>query len=319
MTLTFWLLAGLVAAAAMLALVLPLLRRAEEQPDGTAHDRAVYRDQLEEVERDLRRGLLSAREAESARVEIKRRILRTDRATAPRAPRPAGESRFLAAALFVLVPGAALGLYLTIGTPGMPDMPLAGRSTTERSMAERSTMGPAGGGLLGGGPTAEQVRAAEAMDPQARAEMIAGMIAGLEARLEAAPDDFDGWMRLGRSRLVLGEAQAAREAYARAAALRPDDLQAATSHAAAILQAEGTNLPASPAAQAALHRVLDIDPNETAALFLLGRAAGAAQDWPAAIDWFTRLENALQPSDPRAEVVTQILQQLRQREAGLQD
>lgn len=319
MTLTFWLLAGLVAAAAMLALILPLLRRAEVQPDGAAHDRAVYRDQLEEVERDLRRGLLSAREADSARVEIKRRILRTDRATATQAPRPAGESRFLAAALFILVPGAALGLYLTIGTPGMPDMPLAGRSMAERSMAERSMMGPAGGGLLGGGPTAEQVREAEAMDPQARAEMIAGMIAGLEARLEAAPDDFDGWMRLGRSRLVLGDAPAAREAYARAAALRPDDLQAATSHAAAILQAEGTTVPTSPAAQAALHRVLDIDPNETAALFLLGRAAGAVEDWPAAIDWFTRLENALQPSDPRAEVVSQILQQLRRREAGLQD
>jgi len=327
MTLTFWLLAGLVAAVTVLALAIPLLRRRDESaPDAAAHDRAVYRDQLAEVERDLQRGLLSPREAESARVEIKRRILRTDRAGPVSPPRPAAESTFLAIALFILVPAGALGVYLLIGTPGMPDMPLAERPAAVRALAGPGGAGlalpgtgPLGGGLVGGGPTAEQMRAAEEMDPAARQEMVAGMVAGLEARLEASPEDFDGWMRLGRSRLVLDQPAAARDAYARASALRPDDLQAATAHAAAILQAEGTTVPTSEAAQAALHHVLRIDPDETAALFLLGRAAGAAQDWPAAVDWFSRLQAALPPTDPRAEVVAQILEQLRRREAGEDD
>jgi cytochrome c-type biogenesis protein CcmH len=74
-----------------------------------------------------------------------------------------------------------------------------------------------------GGPSAAEVEAAATLSPEARQAMIRGMVDGLAARLEAAPDDFEGWMRLGSARAVLGEFPAAAEAYGRAAMLRPED------------------------------------------------------------------------------------------------
>ncbi|MFC3227117.1 c-type cytochrome biogenesis protein CcmI [Marinibaculum pumilum] len=301
----FWLIIGLLAAAVAVALVLPLvLARRQPLPDAAAHDRAVYRDQLAEVERDLARGVLDESAAAAARVEIQRRILRTDREAPEKAAgtvrpggtgRPGGPAGLLAVFLAVLVPLAGLGLYFQTGTPGMPDMPLA---------------------MRGPGPDAAQMRAASGMDPEARAEMIAGMVAGLEERLAEMPDDFDGWMRLGRSRLVLGEPMKARDAYARASALRPDSLPAATAYAAAVMQSDGAGQPVSPQAEAALKRVLEIAPEEPSALFLLGRAASERGDWPAAMDWFGRLAGSLPDSDPRAPVVDRILEELRQRGTG---
>ena len=65
-------------------------------------------------------------------------------------------------------------------------------------------------------PTAEDVRNAEAMAPTDRAAMIRGMVDGLAARLEQSPNDVEGWIKLIRSRKILGENDAAAEALHRA-------------------------------------------------------------------------------------------------------
>jgi len=46
--------------------------------------------------------------------------------------------------------------------------------------------------------------AVQSMTPQQQAQMIEGMVAGLAARLEAEPDDMEGWARLIRARTVMG-------------------------------------------------------------------------------------------------------------------
>jgi len=66
------------------------------------------------------------------------------------------------------------------------------------------------------GPSAADVKAAAAMPPEARNAMIRGMVDGLASRLKAEPRDTDGWIKLMRSRQVLGEADAARQALATA-------------------------------------------------------------------------------------------------------
>lgn len=66
------------------------------------------------------------------------------------------------------------------------------------------------------GPTQADVDQAAGMTPAERQAMIAGMVDGLEARLEDAPDDPEGWMRLMQSRMVLNDPEAARAAYERA-------------------------------------------------------------------------------------------------------
>ena len=72
----FWVLAALLTLAACMAVLLPLVRGRGPEDSGRSHDLEVYRDQLAEVDRDAARGLIGAAEAEQARAEIGRRILR---------------------------------------------------------------------------------------------------------------------------------------------------------------------------------------------------------------------------------------------------
>jgi cytochrome c-type biogenesis protein CcmH len=62
------------------------------------------------------------------------------------------------------------------------------------------------------GPTREQMAAASSLPPGQQQEMVRGMVERLAQRLRDNPRDADGWIRLMRSRMVLGERDAAREA-----------------------------------------------------------------------------------------------------------
>ena len=59
--------------------------------------------------------------------------------------------------------------------------------------------------------------------PETQRTMINAMVERLAARLASEPDDPEGWARLGRSYMVLNQPDKAREAYARAVKLKPDD------------------------------------------------------------------------------------------------
>lgn len=67
--------------------------------------------------------------------------------------------------------------------------------------------------------TEGQAGAISDMTPEAREEMIRGMVQQLADRLEQAPDDFEGWLRLANAYGVLGEWEAAQQALSRARAL----------------------------------------------------------------------------------------------------
>ncbi len=63
-----------------------------------------------------------------------------------------------------------------------------------------------------GSPSAEDVAAAEDMSDGDRQEMIRGMVDTLAARLEAEPKNIEGWLRLVRSYMVLGDREKAQAA-----------------------------------------------------------------------------------------------------------
>lgn len=63
-----------------------------------------------------------------------------------------------------------------------------------------------------GNPTAEDMAAANAMAPEDRQAMIAGMVESLDGKLREQPDNFEGWMRLVRSYAMLNNEGKAREA-----------------------------------------------------------------------------------------------------------
>ena len=72
----FWVTASLLTIGAILSVLLPIARRSPDREQPSSHDLEVYRDQLSELDRDAARGLIGAAEAEEARAEIARRILK---------------------------------------------------------------------------------------------------------------------------------------------------------------------------------------------------------------------------------------------------
>lgn len=124
----FWTVAALLTLAASLAVLMPLARRRDGGTDATRNEIEVYRDQLGEVDRDTKRGLLNPQEAEQARAEIGRRIIKADAAgqTAKRGGF-SGIAKYVAAAGVLAVPLISWGLYAEIGAPQLPGQPLAGR------------------------------------------------------------------------------------------------------------------------------------------------------------------------------------------------
>jgi cytochrome c-type biogenesis protein CcmH len=68
------------------------------------------------------------------------------------------------------------------------------------------------------GPTTGQMQDAARMSPSEQDAMARGMVDRLAARLAQQPKDEEGWIRLMRARLVLGDKAAAKDAHARARA-----------------------------------------------------------------------------------------------------
>lgn len=140
------------------------------------------------------------------------------------------------------------------------------------------------------GPSAADMQAAQEMSEEDRAAMVRGMVDGLAARLEAEPDNLDGWLRLGRSYQVLGEHRRAAEAFGRAAALAPEDT--ALQHV--YLDALATATGSGPLPQEILtlsERLLARDGTDVRALWFLGldaarggRAAEAERYWTRLIE-----------------------------------
>jgi cytochrome c-type biogenesis protein CcmH len=65
----------------------------------------------------------------------------------------------------------------------------------------------------GRGPDADAVRNAAAMNPTDRTAMIEAMVDRLAGRLAQAPRDVEGWIKLMRSRQVLGDTDAAEQTF----------------------------------------------------------------------------------------------------------
>lgn len=72
-------------------------------------------------------------------------------------------------------------------------------------------------------PTAQDIQQAQAMSPEERQAMINNMVEGLDRRLRKNPADPEGWVRLIRSRMVMGRADLARDALTRAIAAFTND------------------------------------------------------------------------------------------------
>lgn len=73
------------------------------------------------------------------------------------------------------------------------------------------------------GPTREQMSAAAGIPPSQQDAMVKGMVESLAGKLRANPRNADGWLRLMRARMVLGDRAAATQAWRDGTAAFADD------------------------------------------------------------------------------------------------
>lgn len=254
----FWIFAAVLTAAVLLLIVPPLLRTAGSGPDREEFDREVYRDQLDELERDRARGLINDAQTEAAKAEIARRMLATAEKSAANGGGggvPPRSARILAVLLALVLPVGALAVYGSVGRPDLPAQPLASRNLEQ----ER------------GGPPKSVLAA---MDK-------------LKAQLAENPSDLQGWLILGQAYAKMNRNADAADALRHAVALNKDDVEVQGLFGETLVSANDGMVPEE--AVAAFDAVLAKEPKDPRARFFAALARFQAGDQQGALDRWSAL------------------------------
>ncbi|MBS9719902.1 c-type cytochrome biogenesis protein CcmI [Tianweitania sp. BSSL-BM11] len=235
----FWILAALLTFGACVSVLLPFMRRTAEAAPDSAFDLMIYKDQLDELERDQSRNLIGRAEAEQARNEISRRILKADQTQDSGAGRTGSAGRWLAMAAVLSVPLVSWGVYAATGSPDQPSQPLQAR------MQQNPAESP-----------------------------VSELVARAEAHLQANPRDGNGWEVLAPIYVRVGRANDAVTAYRNAIEYLGPTAPRESGLGEAYVAVAGGAI--SPDAKAAFTRALAIAPTDGKARFYL--ALSAAQD-----------------------------------------
>lgn len=182
-----WVLFAVLAAAVVWAVTRPLLVPNPTTSPAEDGELAVYRDQLAEIEAERAEGLLGGAEAEGARVELARRLIRhTEERQRLEEATHAAPSRVRQVAIYAAaaLPVIGIALYLAVGSPQLPGRPYASRLNAP----------------------VEQATAAD-------------LVARVEAHLRTNPEDGRGWDVLAPVYMRMGNFAQAAEAFQRAARL----------------------------------------------------------------------------------------------------
>jgi cytochrome c-type biogenesis protein CcmH len=277
---TLWFGVALMTAAAVWAVLWPLARRGGDLRGGS--DVAVYRDQLAEIERDRASGLIAENEAAGAQVEVSRRLIAAADAQA-RASADAVSAtwrrRAVAVAALILLPLGAAALYVALGSPSLPDQPLAARLAGAR-----------------GNPS------------------IDTLITQVEDHLTRHPEDGRGWEVIAPVYLRLGRFEEAVKARRNAVKLNGATAERESALGEALVFAANGVVTAE--AKAAFERAIALDANGVQARYFLGLAAEQDGDRTQAAAAWRALIAAAPPDAPWLELLRNALARVEGRAGG---
>jgi cytochrome c-type biogenesis protein CcmH len=203
----------------------------------------------------------------------------------------------------------AYGLWHELAAVTPPDAPwLADLRMLLQEAADELGIESAGLPPLPSAPETAAPGLEELGDTEQQA-MIRGMVERLAERLKEEPEDSEGWLRLGRSYVVLGELEPARKALAKAARLRPDDARVLSEYADLLVTlSEGTP---SEEALGLYRRVLALEPKNPEALWFVAAAEAEAGETEAALGHLETLLGALEPGSQDHALVQAAIEELR--------
>jgi cytochrome c-type biogenesis protein CcmH len=263
-----WLLLALLAAAALAPVIL-LLRRAQIRPKENAECISIYRDQLAQLPDEIQRGVLDPRQRPAVQLEIERRMLAAalaEETMAGAKPVAAGPMRGrTVATLATAFAGGAFAFYLGVGSPsgeasGRTQV-AAGREATEGTIDSASRV--------------------------QRPDLVA-RVTSLTQILASGAGGIDEWRRLARTQAELGRWQDSAESYRRLAALTGGAIEDATGYGEVlVLAAKGI---VTPAARIVFSGALVRDPGNMSARYYLGLADAQAGNITEALERWRQLE-----------------------------
>lgn len=264
----FWILAAAMVIVAIGLLVPPLFgRRTLKDQDRRAQNVAIARERLKELEAEHAGGNLDDKALEQARRELEEALADDVSGEGDANAAAPQRSPGMLAIVAVLVPLLAVGLYLKLGNPD---------GLNPEAAAAESLM-PAHDG--------QQMSLPE-------------MAKRLETKLEAQPDNAQGWYLLGRTYLQMRRFADAARAFEKLHALVGDEPGVLLPWADAIAMQQGGKITGK--AFELVQRVLEINPHEPTALWLAGMAYEQAGDHEQAVRHWKRLLPQL-ANDPESK------------------
>jgi cytochrome c-type biogenesis protein CcmH len=250
------------------------LRQPKAGADRKAANLAIFRDQLTELEREQKEGSLADADFEQAKTELQRRLLEDVEDDTSNTPDSHAPTRKTAIALIALIPILAVVGYSILGNPRALD----------------------------------PVQAAP--QQQVTAEQINGMVAKLAERLQANPEDMQGWLMLARSYKTLGRYEEAIKAYERAEKAINESPELLASYAETIAMARGEGLQGKP--MQLVEKALKIDPKHGHSLFLAGAAAMEAGNNKKGIAYWEALLPQVEPGSEIDQMLRSGIEKMKQ-------
>jgi len=220
---------------------------------------SVYRAQITDLDFEHQSGHISAQEWQQTRDELSQRLLEDTSVGDDPGARKEKPALWTALLIGLTLPVASLSMYLWVGEP-----------------------------------QALQAMATEPPEKAMQAE-LSGMAQALAKKLEANPDNQEGWVMLGRSFRTLEKYDNAVSAYDRALKLSADDNLKLERAEVLALKAQG-NFDGEP--WNVIREILKKDPQQKGALLLAGSASYAHDKYADALRYWQQARKLLAADHP---------------------
>ena len=225
----------------------------------------VYREQILDLDREHANGHLSDAEWQQSRDELSVRLLQDTAVEDEPQVITQAQSWRTAVVIALVFPISALGLYIWLGAP-----------------EAISPMPPASA-------------LAEAATEQAAAPNLDQIVENLASKLQADPNNLEGWVLLGRTHRSMGNLDAALSAFDRALKLNADD-ELILARAEVLAAKNQGRFDGEP--WRVIREVLQRDPQNYGALLLAGSASYANNRYADALEFWQRARLRLSADHP---------------------
>ncbi|MBA0916933.1 MAG: c-type cytochrome biogenesis protein CcmI [Nitrosospira sp.] len=291
---SFWVVAGILTIGALLFIVPTLISKGTSRTGviRKAANVSIYRDQLAELESDLRSDVLSKEQYDQSKRELQQRMIQDV---------PEGESlatmvitssnRSNIATITVLmlaIPLMAVSLYLWIGnTKGLTPQPISEQQSP----------------MSGSGPESESGH-----------QNFSSVLDSLIARLREQPNDVEGWIMLGRTYAIMQRFNEAKIAYEQVIALSPESPELLVDYADIVAMTNGGSLQGEP--MELVNKALSLSPKNPKALALAGTAAFEQKNFKQAASYWEKLLVQIPPESKLAQSVKESITEAKSLASG---